>query len=366
MPKILLKNILFCLFLLILSNLVAMSAKAADSSEDEIYTVEDVAVNVQSNSPANARSLAMATARKDAFLILLVRLGVDINFANKVTADEITDLVRSEQVFDEKILANNYIATFKITFAKDFVEHLFAKKNSLITIKNKDEKLSFLLIPAFVLQQKILIWESGNNWKKAVAGAIKSQKIDNFKLSEADIDNLAILNEENIKNIKIAEIEPFFSKYKVDIIYIPFFSYDAQIKKASVLVKGFERMRQFQYRISFINSGDLNDEQLLNKVAFKMVEYLAQLKAKDIQDQKNASSLVKLYIPVQKFGDWLLIKNIIESSGFAAKINVEGISRDYVNVSMLYNSNEDIVAAFDRVGLELIEKAENYYLVLRK
>ncbi len=47
------------------------------SDEGNPYVVNDVAVNVSAKSPAEARNLAVKTARRDALAILFARLSVD-------------------------------------------------------------------------------------------------------------------------------------------------------------------------------------------------------------------------------------------------------------------------------------------------
>ena len=69
----------------------------------------------------------------------------------------------------------------------------------------------------------------------------------NFSTIQSDIDNLSIVNSQNVTKLEARDLEPLFDRYRVDVIYLAFFSYDRAIGKASVLVRGFERMRKFLY-----------------------------------------------------------------------------------------------------------------------
>src|SRR3989338_2010740 len=183
-----LKKPCFSLFLALFLVIFAVF-EAYGASSDDVYVIEEISVNVESNSPASARGLAFTTARREGFLTLLTRLGVGIEFANNVVDDEIAEIVRSEQVFDEKIIGNRYVAKFKIIFAQDFVDNLFELKKSDQPNIELQKELSFLMIPAEILQKKTLLWESQNQFKKAVEDAVLAQKIANFKIAQADIEN---------------------------------------------------------------------------------------------------------------------------------------------------------------------------------
>jgi hypothetical protein len=352
------KLMVFLTFLVIfggfLSDSHAVSAK---------YQIEDVSVSVVGDSPAEARNLAFVDARRKAFAILLSRLTLDADIINEVSNDEIARMVRSERIFDEKIFANNYSGTFKIEFAKDFVDDLLLRmKASQVATETADE-LKFLVIPVKILQDKILLWESGNDFRASVQNTITSKKLMNFSTIQSDIDNLAIVNSQNVTKLEARDLEPIFDRYRVDVIYLAFFSYDRTIGKASVLVRGFERMRKFQYRLSFINSENLGNSELVQRVGFKVTNYLVDLKLEEIRAQGIERDMVQIEIPVRNLGQWLAVEKRIERSGFVSKIEIESISRDYVKIAVLCDDSLNVDEGFAKMGLSLSKKSPNVYLL---
>ena len=109
----------FFLALLICSFQLATSGFCADS---EIYLVENISAKTKAKSPTLARISAQASARRDGFLILLTRLELNTAIADEINDDEISEMVSSEQIQNEKIAGNTYFATLNITFAKNFVD----------------------------------------------------------------------------------------------------------------------------------------------------------------------------------------------------------------------------------------------------
>lgn len=339
---------------------------AADS-EGNPYVVEDVAVSVSAKSPTEARNLAVKTVRRDALLILLARLSIDTATTGKISDDEVMDMVRSEQIVDEKIAGSTYSATFNVTFAKDFVEHILAQKDLAKTEEKPvavEEKRVSLIVPVKILQRKILLWEGSNDWRVAVNKALDGDAA--FKIPVADADNVAIINLENVNKISVNELAPLFSKYQSNNAYFLLFSHDSISGKASVMVRGLSKDDVSQVKLTFLNSEKLEGQELMNKVAVKTVEYLQGINS-EARAQNRSEQNVSLEIPITKLGDWLMIKNKLESSGFVAKINIDAISCDYVKASILVASaDSNLVELFARSGFSLTAKNSGLYLLTIK
>jgi len=345
---------------------LSLNALAADNA----YYIEGVAVNVTARTPSDARNLAGKTARRDAFLILLARLSIEEKTADKISDEDLSDMVRSEQITDEKIAAGNYSGTFNITFAKDFVEHVLAKKNSKFPEDKEfaeDSPTSYLIIPVKILKKKILLWEEGNDWRIAVEKAIKSYSDPKAKSPAVDIDDMSVLNSDNVNQISYGELEPLFYKYKVDMIYTVSFIYDDAENHVTVGIHGFSKLKKMQGGLNFTNSNKVEESELQEKIASKVVDYISKLHSKKAKNGAQDLDLLAIEIPVSRLGDWLMIKNRIERSGLVSKLNIDAISHDYVKISIAYdNSNFDIIDAFAKIGLTLTKRLDESFLLTVK
>ena len=345
----------------------ASQAVLAADGESNPYNVEDVAVSVSAKSPTEARNLAVKTVRRDALMILLTRLSLETAIANKITDDDILDMVRSEQIVDEKIAGATYSATFNVTFAKDFVDHILAQKNvqkqeTEVTMA-VEEKPVFLVVPVKILQRKILLWEGSNDWRASMNKALDGK--DDFKIPVADSDNIVTLNPENVNRINVAELEPILTKYQSKVAYFLLFSQDSVSGKANVVVRGLSKAGASSHvRLSFVNAEGLEGQELMNKVAAKTAEYLEGLKNKEATAQSKTEQTISLEIPINKLGDWLMMKNKIESSGFVNKLSIDAISCDYVKASVsVATVDTNLVDLFAKGGFSLTAKTPDIYLL---
>lgn len=336
----------------------------SNAAEPNNYLVEGVSVNVTGKTPSGARTLAVAMAHRDAFLILLTRLEMNINTADNVGDDEISDMVRSEQIESEKFSGNNYSGTFNIMFAKDFVDHILAQKNlqkvsGAPQVKSED---LLLLLPIKMVKRRPFLWEDENDWKKALAQNLSKRSQTKFLIPEGDVSNIALVNRDNIALVDYSGLEPMLLKYKSEGIYKLFFSYDDIENKVSIDVVYLRKLQKKQIKLSFINVDRLSYEALLSKVAEKTVDYLLSSQ-NNVEVSKNLNpASVRLGIYITSLGNWLMIKNKIESSNLVNQLNIEALSRDYVVISVNYiDPRVDIVEAFSRIGISLDKKSDNFY-----
>ncbi len=327
------------------------------------YLVENVAASASAKSAGDAKNVATANARRDAFVTLLSRLSLPSSAADKVSNDEISEMVRSEQITDEKIAGSNYSAVFNILFARSAVDRVLNGQAG----KQEDAKVeAYLLIPVKILKQKasaptsskFALWDENNEWKGAIEKNLKAKSVTKFALPENDISNVSMINNDNVENLEYSQIEPLFSRYKAVGAYVVFFYFDDIENKVSITVKSIKKLQKKQVKLSFINVDRLSQEALLAKVADKTIEYLLG------SQSEEGANVVKLEVQILSFGNWIALKNKIENSNLINQMNIESLSKDYVKVSVNYvGADPDIVTAFAKLGLSLKKKSDDSYTV---
>lgn len=352
-------------FLLLLTAFITFSSYSFAAANN--YLVENVNVNVLGKSPSNARNKAVATARRDAFLILLTRLDLDPNILDSIEDEEVSDMVRSEQIDHEKMAGNNYSATFNIMFSQDFVDHILSNKNIEQTATHKITQETSLLIPVKMVDNRIILWENSNDWKKSITQTIQ-QKFANaenkkFLVPEADIENLTTLNRDNVQAIDHQKLEPLLNRYHADVAYVILFSYDDIRNKVTIDVSNIQKYQKKKVRLSFVNINHLEPDHLLDKVAFKTLDYLAS-NSSFIKDKNKDPNLIKMHIPIDSLNEWLVIKKRLEASGLVEKLLLESVSRDYALISVTYkHPKQTIIESFKSAGLDLDKKDRDVYIL---
>jgi len=358
--KLLLQNLL--IFLVVFTSL----ANKANAQQVNNYMVEGIAAKASARSSGDAKILATASARKDAFVILLSRLALNPSLVNNISNDDLFDMVNSEQITEERISGSSYSAIFNIAFSESAVKRILRDKN---INKTDDVVENYLLIPVKILKPKsldgnspneLLLWEAENNWKIAIEKEIKNSSIPNFIVPESDLSNITSLNKDNIEQVSFNYLEPILTKYKSSEGLVMFFYYDDIENKVIISVQNVKKLQKKLFKLNFVNVERLNYEQLTSKVAQKTIEYLLTLKSGN--KSKSETNFIKIEIPISKLGDWMMIKNKIENSNLINQLNIESISKDYVRISVNYTENQtDIIEAFAQKNIFLEKKAENLF-----
>ncbi|MDX2082612.1 MAG: DUF2066 domain-containing protein [Rickettsiales bacterium] len=356
--------------LIVILLIIFGGSSLAQAQQSDIYMIENTPATATAKSAGDAKIIATNNARRNAFISLLSRLNLSPAIAENVTVDEIFDMVRLEQITDEKIAGNNYSANFNILFAKNAVDQVLKNKSLKKDDANQD---AYLLIPAQIIKdktkvennQKFLLWEEENEWKKAVAEVLKTNlktKAQNkFIIPQNDFSNVTILNQENIDQLEYSTIEPLFARYKVAGAYLIFFYFDNIENKVSITVKDIRKLQKKQVKLSFINVDRLDHKALLDKVADKTIEYLINSQS---YPAAKIANIIKLEVQINSLNNWLTMKSKIENSNLINQMNIEAIAKDYVRISVNYvGSDPDVISTFAKFGLTLIKKTDNFFII---
>lgn len=134
-------------------------------AEEEVYTVENVAVDATEVDVREARRVALAAARREAWLWLIDRMATgDASLVPEPGAEALETFVQSLEFADEKIAAGRYRATVAVRFHADAVLDWLDDSgvpHALAPIP------VMLVLPVLRTSDAGLLWEQNNPWLAA-------------------------------------------------------------------------------------------------------------------------------------------------------------------------------------------------------
>lgn len=348
-------------------------AVESTKANENLYFVENIPTKTKAKSPAIARSQAIASARRDGFLILLTRLQLDLATADQVSDEEISDMVSSEQIQDEKYAGNNYSAIFNITYAKNFVDHILKQKKTISTksinpfANNANSVLvdnsPSIIIAGIYENNRITLWENENLWRYALSRYLSLKSKKNYIVIQPKIDDISRINVNNVENLKFSDLEATLAKYQANSAYVVLLNYDNIENKIILEVNYLRKMQNKNFRLSFVNVDRLNYEKLLDTVAQKAVDYLSQNQLAN--DKELNQNYVKLGIYLKDLDSWIEVRKKLENANFISQINIDSFARDYALISVNYLADiNKIKDNFNSINLELEKKEDNFYNVV--
>ena len=181
-----------------------------------------------------------------------------------------------------------------------------------------------------------------------------------FVIPEANIENVATVNGQNVKNINFSNLEKITNTNNSEASYILFFNFDEIENKVLVDVIYLRKLLKKQFRLSFINVDRLSYNDLIIKVAEKTLDYLRNnsVGSDDILDKNT----LQVHVKISALEDWLNVKKLLENSNISQDMLVNSISRDEVKVSFNYiNPSISIEEACESVGIKIVKQAQGFY-----
>jgi hypothetical protein len=352
---------IFLLFSSILiSEVYAQDLKSWDA-KNNIYSIESISSKASAKSSNASKIIATANARRDAFMVLLMRLQIPIATADEITNEEIAEMVRSEQIVDEKIIGNNYSGIFNITFAQDFVDYILKSK-----IKNEDQNKSvelenYIVLPIKMLKNKPTIWEQENDWLTMFKRVVEKNNLSkNFIVPEPNIENVAQFNSQNIKNLSFENFRNIVESNNAHSVYLLNYNLDEIANKVLVEVTCFRKLQKKQFRLSFVNVDRLSYNNLVIKVAERTLDYLKNNPVGN--DNALNKNPVDLFIKIASISDWLNIKGVFDKANFIDGYEIKSVSKDEAKICINYlNIKNPIENEFTKLGLIFSKRDNNIF-----
>ena len=357
-------------------NLEKLASKSSDSSKNSPYLIQNIQVEANGKSANDAKIIATKNARRQALTKLVERLKISKNI-EKISDNELEQMIKSEQILLEKFSNNNYQATLNISFSKKFIAFYLKNKNdnplnnsdSIQNLAiNKAEKPELddvnkhntLILPVKKQGNNFMIWEEKNEWRSSLEKSLQKNKLftnNEILILKNEINNLEIINNENIEDLQYLDFEPILIQQKSDNLYLVIFEYDEIENKARIIVKNFSKNPKKTVILNFVNVDFLKYSELIDKVSVKLIEYL--LNNKNLINNEINQNNITLDIEINDFESWIKIQQKIINSGLMSNIFLKSISKQKTTISGNYLGNKNkIIEDFKNIDLS-IKKKEN-------
>lgn len=334
------------------------------------YLITNIFSSAEESAPSDSRAKAMIKANRIAFLVLLGNLGIDESFAQKVNDSTIEEAVYSRQINDEVVSGNYYSAKFSIAFLKSTISGILEGDTTKYQPKSREE--SFLFIPIQVENNREILWERNNLWRKSLEQSINVANSKNIILPIGDYNDIVNISLRNIKSNNFNDFVPAINRYGADSVVIAYFEIDEIENKANVTLNFIRNLENKRVKLSFVNSKNLSKNGLLLEVADRTIRHISQnedLKSKKpVQDINpgKISNKALINIEIVSLSDWMNIEAKIKKLPFIKNMLLQSITRDSAKLLVEYDSDgSDLTALFMGYNLPL-KKGRNGDYILSK
>ena len=320
----------YIIFFLIVLFIILTISKANSS----IFKVGDIEITEPFNSKFKKKKV-IDKAIKLAFEKLL-NMSISSNEKNKISGfkvSEITNLIDSFNIKNEKFINNTYNATFEVNFNKQNT-FLFIEKRNIFPSAPIVRNIIVLPILVDIKSQSLSIFNQNpffTHWNLN----IKNYHLIDYILPAEDIDVVKILND-NISNLEEYDFSQITKSYNTDDYII------CLIYKEKEAFNIFSKIK-FNKKVKIINKiflekTDLSDERLV-----KIINKIKVMYEDEWKEINKINRSVKLPINLS-ISSFEIKKNerferFLSSIDQVSKYSIKSFNNNYVDYKIIFNGS---------------------------
>ena len=321
----------------------------ASAQETDLYTVENIAVDVTAADAIKARAQAFDEATATAFKELSERMlsETDAEGFTPPPPEKVSRLVKSFEITKEKLTSTRYAGTYTFHFDSNGVRQLFTKESKEFVATQSPP---VLILPFIKRGLAATLWNADNPWMHAWARTNNQNALVPTITPLGDLDDVSDISGTQINALNTSGLDKMLTRYKATDALIAEASLDdtlIQTNGSSEPLAGL--MTVSLYRINngtptkfetFSLSPDSGSD--LATLMDQAVKRTQTLLKKDWRNQaavkipKAGDGKITVQIPLQSLGDWTDIQARLQRSAAVTKTQVVSMSPRAVIVQLEY------------------------------
>ena len=348
---------IFCIFSLVFAN----------ANANDIYTISDFRINNYDKDATTARQIAMDKGQRKAFNKILERLGIDSSNGIIVSDAEISQMIRSMQIKNEKITNNSYSAVLTLEFSPDYVKYTLDKYK---ISRSSPRFNSYLIIPVLKDQNGTYLWEKNNLWIEGFTKNLTTAK-NTFLVQDNYFSRNALDLDYFDKKPVFSKFENIMNFYNINNAAVVVGEYnngDDFIKiKISILNENSTRNAHMDYEIE----DKTNIKVAFNDASLKIMEYISGLNKNDnpetkgLTTQKTEESGVFVFAPISSITDFNMIDSTLKSVRGIKELKLRMLTKNMATYFIKYDiDDETLIDYFKESGFSVNQKKDGLYIFL--
>lgn len=308
----------------------------------DMYAVHNMHVDVTAQNATEAREQGLNDAQEKAFYKMLDRLTLfeDMENLPVLTNEDILNLVQDFSVSNEKTSSVRYIADVDIQFNPEAIQTFFQEYQVPYVTSVAEKSVVFPLYKASN-EDKPLLWKDSNPWSSVLSKVSSTSDLVPFVVPFGDLDDMAVISEDNLENEKSLDITPILNRYQ---------SKQALIVELTVLRKENALkvyIRPFQNKDGFI--GEMGLTEPINAPLPEVFKRAAERTVYQLEQawrEKNAvrfDNPTKLFvrINIQNLAEWIAIRKQLDHVVLIKQYVVKALRKDQAEVEIFYAGELD-------------------------
>lgn len=333
----------------------------------------EVQVDVSGKDAADAREQAMAKAQQEGLQDLLSKLTspdqVQLILTN-LDADRIASIVSSTEVLDEKITSNRYRARLMMSYDGDEISRMIDGDLGNTNISIKSSVGSFLIIPGYQEDGKLMLWDETNPWRSAFRMVGLEIGSGDIVVPYGDSRDSAIVNASTMSYANYASLVPLTVRYGVSDVVIVKARYTHTPDPQIEVVK--RRINRTQNEVSsqtFRADPSENKQDLMLRVARDIASQILHKKVEELETVKSVQGgdhhTVMMLASISTLRSWTELRERLKQLPMIDKLEMIAIAPQQVDMIVHFRgAPKSLAQALSAKNIRLIQN-QNYWVISR-
>ena len=335
---------LFTIATVIALNTVDTALAQNEPNDRSVFTVLNVTVDATAETAATAREKALVNGHRTAFARLIARLVPQSLHKRKIEAnvDQITQLVKSFGVDQEKTSAVRYLATLRFAFDRHNMRK-FLRGLNLPFAETRSKPV--LVLPVLRRAGVYLLWDAQNTWLKAWSSLPPSDGLMPIIVPKGE---LADINDISADQAVQGHQE------RLDVILARYGATDAILALAAIDTRRLGNAPMVQVSITRFGTRQENRTMVLAVVAkpgdsiTDTISAAAPRAVSKIEEGWKLDNLLRFHLPqeliavtpLDNLSDWVLMERRLSEIAFVEASELLALSRWGATVRLRYFGNQ--------------------------
>lgn len=358
------KQTLFYTFLLLFVTLSSASL-AAVTGNDPLFTVENVEVDITSESAVKAREEAFKEAQTQAFLILSERLLSRDELLDFETPDlsYISPLVQDFEIKHEQLSNVRYKASYTFRFKEENVRRFFGGQG---VVHAQEKRETILVLPFYQWGTRAVLWGQGNPWIISWKDSLNTGRLLPVSVPIGDLSDMMDIEDDQALTYDSRRLQRMKERYHAQDIVIliaaldngkPRFNPDAiaDTTMSIYIYRAGPDAPEYLQTLKMVPTGEESFSAFFARAVIDVKRFLGNGLDQYMTEQKEKTFVtVKTVTPLRSMREWIELQALLKQIEYIKEIEVISLRPQKVETNI----------TFEGTALELQRLLSDYNLAL--
>ncbi len=327
------------------------------TSEDKIFQVKNISVEIESTSSPKAKEIALLEAQEKGFKNLMKKMLLETEYEKieNINIEKILEFVDAIEIQNEKTTDRKYIGNLTVIFNEENVLR-YLNRNEIKYTSLRSKPL--LILPIYKFAGVTYLWEKKNIWRNVWVKNSNNEGLIPIKSSDGKFTDFIYFNQDQAVKKNLTNLELLAKSHNTSGVLIAILKKKYSRDKSKIIFN----LNSSIYRFDGGETNTFEDaieiytneysDNILNDAKVRVEKFINQ-QWKTANTTSSQKKLEKITVFFNDLNDWINIKRLIGDISIIDKFNVRRFSHNKAIIFLSFSGNlKQLKVAFKQSDLD--------------